>query len=53
MGRFPIPWSSIDRYAGAAGLEGDSRERFRLLIRAIDNAWLEYARDRDERESKR
>lgn len=38
-----IPWSSIVKYAELNDMDYDELERFELLIRAMDDAWLEHA----------
>jgi len=41
-GAGPIPWSSIDRYAQRAEVEGDGFDRLKRMIRAMDRAYLEH-----------
>jgi hypothetical protein len=42
MGRGPIPWGSIDRYADRYGITGDDFDRFCALIRALDAVYLSF-----------
>lgn len=44
MERGPVPWSSIHSYALRYGIEGDDFDRLCFLIRAMDQAYLEYFR---------
>jgi hypothetical protein len=37
-----IPFSSIDRYATRYGLESDDFERFKMLVRMLDGAYLNH-----------
>lgn len=37
-----IPFSSIDRYATRYAIEGDEFERFKMLIRLLDGAYLNH-----------
>ncbi|MDR7036108.1 hypothetical protein J2X36_000844 [Methylobacterium sp. BE186] len=42
----PIPWSSIDRYAGRVGVsDPEEFERLSRLIRAMDTVWRERMRE--------
>lgn len=42
MGRGPIPFSALDRYADRYGIADiDEFEQFRVVIRAMDGAFLE------------
>jgi len=44
----PIPFSAIDRYAGRYGIDGiDAFERFRELIRAMDDEYYRWEKKRD------
>jgi hypothetical protein len=38
----PIPWSSIDRFAGRYDIAGDDFDRFSELIQAMDAAFRDY-----------
>lgn len=42
MAEGPIPWSSIDRWALRYGVEGDDFERLVLIIKVMDEAYIEY-----------
>lgn len=43
MGIGPIPWASIERYADRENMDDEELERFEVLIRAMDNVYLEHA----------
>ena len=52
MGVGPIPWSAADRYAQAAGLDGDE---FILLWRCIgklETIYQDHLKERSERRAK-
>lgn len=42
MGFGPIPWRDIILYADRKGLEPDVHELFVTVIRAMDDAWLNW-----------
>ncbi len=44
----PIPWTAIDRYAQRHGYEGDDFEYLVQMVRALDEAFLKYTRDKRE-----
>src|SRR5262249_1598149 len=46
LSRGAIPWSSIDGYAARFSIAGDESGRFARLIRAMDEAYLAYFRDK-------
>jgi hypothetical protein len=46
LSRGAIPWSSIDRYAARHGIDGDDFNRFCVLIRAMDGAYLTHFKDK-------
>jgi hypothetical protein len=41
MAEGPIPWSVMDRWALRYGIEGDDFDRFVLLLKAMDLAYIE------------
>ena len=41
MGMGPIPWSAVGRYAAHRGLNRTETNVLQLLIRMMDNAYLE------------
>ena len=46
MGIGPIPFSAIDRYGSRLGLDEDEFDNFRVLIRALDGAYLDHNEER-------
>lgn len=40
MGEGPIPWTSIERYCDAFGIEGEQREDMHFFLREMDRAYL-------------
>jgi hypothetical protein len=40
-----IRWTAIDRYAERAGIDGEAFERFRSIIRTLDDTLLKIMRD--------
>lgn len=51
MGFGPIPWRDIILYADRAGLEPDVHDMFVSVIRAMDNAWLQWQGEQQKRMS--
>lgn len=50
MGVGPIPFTSIDRYAARYGIVAvDDFDAFRELIRAMDDAYLEWSAKRRDK----
>jgi hypothetical protein len=41
-----IPWTAIDRYAERHGFTGDGFDYLLHMIRAMDDAFLKYSRDK-------
>ena len=39
----PIPWVAMDRYARRYGVAGEDFDRFRQLIRALDEVFMAHA----------
>lgn len=48
MSEGPIPWSSMDRWALRHEIDGDEFNRFVLIMRAMDSAYIEY-RTKDQK----
>lgn len=49
-GAGPIPFSSLDRYAGRYDIDdGEEFDRFRGFIRRMDAAYLKWARKKGEK----
>jgi hypothetical protein len=42
----PIPWTAVHFYAEAHNFEGEEREDLFYHVRAMDDAFLKWARDR-------
>lgn len=40
MGRGPIPWDAVDRYAERHRMRGDEYDELQSLIRAMDDEFL-------------
>lgn len=54
MGRGPIPWSAIDRYARRHGYEKEAFELLERLVRAQDDEFLTIMHEQDkQREEER
>lgn len=49
MGIGPIPWSKIVKYATWYGLEPDVAEAFVDIIREMDQAYVTYQHDQQEK----
>lgn len=49
----PIPWTAVDAYCNRYGLRGDRADDMLYYIRAMDDAWLEHNRKKQEAERKR
>lgn len=49
MGVGPIPWTSIQEYADRAELDSDERDNLTYLIRAMDNAYLDWGKKEFEK----
>lgn len=47
-----IPWSKIDDYGRKSGLDSDTMDLFRVLIRELDNAYLKWASEQQDRARK-
>lgn len=52
MGYGPIPWRDAVDYADRCGLEPDVRELFVEVIRRMDDAWLKWQAEEQERRRK-
>lgn len=48
MGRGPIPWSSIHLYGERCGLVKDDFDRLVRILRAMDEAYLAYFKEREK-----
>lgn len=49
MGVGPIPWDVIDRYALRRGLEEDIVDLFTDVIYAMDNVYLTWMKEEEDR----
>lgn len=49
----PIPWNCVKEYADFAGLDRDNAFAFMEVISELDRAWLAYAAEEQEKETKR
>lgn len=47
MGVGPIPWTAINDYSIRYGIAGDEFEEFEAHIDALDSAYLEHQRPKD------
>jgi hypothetical protein len=45
-----IYFSAIDRYAARLELSGDEFERFRLFVRALDDEYVAWVREKQKEE---
>lgn len=45
----PIPTSRLDSYGHAKGLDSDTMELFRVVIRMLDDTYLKWATDQQKR----
>ena len=45
----PIPWTAIRTYGRDAGLAGEEMFEFVFLIREMDEAYLRFHREREEK----
>lgn len=52
VGLQPIAWSSVVGYCVAYGIEGDLAEDVIHHVRALDRAFLDYHREKAEREQR-
>ncbi len=52
MSTGPIPWSSIQRYGEAKGLDSGNTEALHLIVRAMDNTFLGFVQEEQERQRK-
>jgi len=46
----PIPWTALNEYCELEEIE--ERDEFCLVMRSMDNAYLEYVKEKSEREAK-
>jgi hypothetical protein len=52
MSTGPIPWSSVQRYGEAKGLDSANIEALHMIVRAMDNTFLGFVQDEQERQRK-
>lgn len=45
-----IPWSSLDRFAARAGIEGEAFDDFCFLVRVLDDEWTAVQADRSKKD---
>lgn len=49
-GTGPIPWTCVNRYAREIELGADDRDDLHFYVRAMDEAWLEWYREKRKQE---
>ena len=52
MGLGPIPWSAMLLYASIANLDGPNTRNFVIVIRAMDDAYMEWHDKQNEKSGK-
>ncbi len=52
MSEGPIPWTAMNTYCGVYGVEGEAKQDFFYLVRALDNAYLDYQAEKQKKKSK-
>lgn len=48
----PIPWNHVHAYAEFAGLDRENGFAFSEVMRAMDNAWLDYQAEEQSKAEK-
>jgi len=53
MGEGPIPWTAVEEYGRAQGMDREELEELHYMMRALDSEYLAYRREREEQRSKK
>jgi len=52
MSQGPIPWTAIDQYATAEGLDEDERFMLFAVVRHMDTLFLDYSHQKQKQQQK-